>query len=256
MTTKKELRPTHDLIVCDICGRSILKGERTEAFLAPGGIRKIVCELCQARATHEGWIRESAHGDLPASRGPQREHRSLFGRFRGRGDAEPEPWEDVQAPGPDPEPGFEEEYAPPAFAEEPQPTPEEDREPAPAPPRSRPKDPRHVRAIPTNAEVKIERALGLFNGSEHTKTVAGIGRTLGTPYVSAMPNSIEPSHVDVVVAWELSWYRWRIDLGDSADAIVLLGKGEEYAELGVEDDSWNGVAAADGTLALGVVPEP
>ena len=64
---RKELRPTHDQIACDVCERTILKGERTEAFLAPGGQRKTVCELCTDRAHAEGWIRESAHGDLPAS---------------------------------------------------------------------------------------------------------------------------------------------------------------------------------------------
>ena len=45
----------------------------------------------------------------------------------------------------------------------------------------RPQDPRHVRAVPTNAQVKVERALELFNSSEHTRTIAGIARTLGEP---------------------------------------------------------------------------
>ncbi|MBA2504614.1 MAG: hypothetical protein H0V29_01565 [Thermoleophilaceae bacterium] len=35
-----------------------------------------------------------------------------------------------------------------------------------------------------------------------------------------------------------------------------IDKGEELSDLGVEEDSWNGVAAADGTLALGVVSDP
>lgn len=244
--TKKELRATHDLVACDICGRSILKGEHTEAFLAPGGERKVVCELCMARANHEGWIRESAHGDLPA-RMPQRERRSILGRLRRREeDPLPEPSEGVppavSGDAPPAEPGSEPDGAPEAEPDAP-----------PAPPRSRPKDPRHVRAIPTNAEVKIERALEMFNGSEHVRTVAGIARTLGSPWVSAVPSAAQPSQVDVTVAWELSWYQWRVDLGDSDESVVLVGKGEELAELELPDEHWNGVAGTDGTLAVGVV---
>src|SRR4051794_18992210 len=92
---KKELRPIHDDVSCDICGRTILKGERTEAYLAPGGQRHIVCELCTDRAYNEGWIRESAHGDMPASTRRPQERRSLIGRvFRRR---EPEPFTEPPA---------------------------------------------------------------------------------------------------------------------------------------------------------------
>src|SRR3954453_24237460 len=86
---KKELRPTHDEISCDICGRTILKGERTEPYLAPGGQRHLVCELCTDRAYNEGWIRESAHGEMQASTRRPQERRSLFGRMRRRREAEP-----------------------------------------------------------------------------------------------------------------------------------------------------------------------
>ena len=86
---KKELRPIHDDVSCDICGRTILKGERTEPYLAPGGQRHTVCELCTDRAFNEGWIRESAHEEMPASTRRPQERRSLFGRVRRRRDAEP-----------------------------------------------------------------------------------------------------------------------------------------------------------------------
>src|SRR5947208_3987899 len=86
---KKELRPTHDDVSCDICGRTILKGERTEPYLAPGGQRHLVCELCTDRAYNEGWIRESAHGEMPASTRRPQERRSLFGKMRRRRETGP-----------------------------------------------------------------------------------------------------------------------------------------------------------------------
>ena len=228
---RKELRPVHDNVSCEVCGRTILKGERTETFLAPGAERKNVCELCLARAEQAGWIRERAHGDLPAALLPREQRRSgLFAKLRGR--AEPTAAGEVE-----PEPG--ESAEPLADA------------PAP-PPRTRPKDPRHVRGIPTNAEVKVERALELFNDSEHPRTISGIARTLGPPWVSAGPDPEAPSEVIVTVAWELSWYRYRVDLGDAEQPVALLEKGEELDELPEGERDWNATAAADGALTVGV----
>src|SRR5439155_1081953 len=93
-------------------------------------------------------------------------------------------------------------------------------EPPPAPPPTssptRRRDARHVRAVPTNAQVKVERALELFNSSEHVRTIGGIARTLGEPWVCATPLHEAPSEVAITVAWELSWYRYRVDLGGAA----------------------------------------
>src|SRR5437868_13130518 len=120
---KKELTTDEEARSCDICGRTILKGERTEPYLAPGGRRKTVCELCIPRADHEGWIRESAHADVPATRARPQPRRSLTGRLRemlasgdGDGELQPEP----EAP-----PVFEDDGAEPA-------PPPREREPVPA----------------------------------------------------------------------------------------------------------------------------
>ena len=250
---KKELRPVHDDVSCDICGRTILKGERTEAYLAPGGQRHIVCELCTDRAYSEGWIRESAHEEMPASTRRPQERRSLFGRMRRRREAEaPEPvFSD------DPVLGDSNGGAP-VFDDDPTDAESESGSPAPAPlapaspPPSRRRDARHVRAVPTNAQVKVERALELFNSSEHVKTIGGIARTLGEPWVSAAPLSEAPSEVGIVVAWELSWYRYRVDLGDADDPVTLVSKGEELEELDESMRAWNASALADGRLAVGV----
>jgi hypothetical protein len=254
---KKELRPIHDDVSCDICERTILKGERTEVYLAPGGQRHVVCELCTDRAYNEGWIRESAHMDMPASTRRPQERRSLFGRMRKRRDGagEPPPPEeppvfedDLDTNGGDPvqEPAFEA-----GAAGEPPPPPPPPA-PTPSPPPSRRRDARHVRAVPTNAQVKVERALELFNNSEHVRTIGGIARTLGEPWVSALPLHEAPSEVSIVVAWELSWYRYRVDLGDADDPVTLLAKGQELDELDEAMRDWNASAGSDGKLAVGV----
>ncbi|MEA2478190.1 MAG: hypothetical protein QOJ07_112 [Thermoleophilaceae bacterium] len=256
---RKELRPTHDLISCDVCGRTILKGERVEAFLAPGGQRKSVCQLCVDSAHNEGWIRESAHMDSPASLRRPEPRRGLLGRFRrgqgagalpsidGAGDdyAGAEPGSDgaFDDAGPD---GAQDQGG--GYEPEPEAAPP----PPPPPRRSQPKDPRHVRAVPTNAQVKVERALELFNKSAHPKTIAGIARTLGEPWVCALPLEDAPSEVSLVVAWELSWYRFRIDLGDEHDPVTLTGKGHELDELPEAERDWNATAVGDGRIGVGV----
>ena len=196
---KKELRPFHDIVACDVCGRTILKGERTEAYLAPGGERHAVCGLCFVSAEHEGWIRESAHDQLPA-RGPRpQERRPLFGRLRRRSP-------DIgDGASPDAADGAY-EGAGTAELPESQPVAANGDPGAPPAPRRRPppKNPRQVRGIPTTAEVKVERALEAFNASDHHRTVAGLTRSLGLPWVAALPDPDAPSTVTVVVAWEIS----------------------------------------------------
>jgi len=126
-------------------------------------------------------------------------------------------------------------------------------EAAPPPrPRSRPQSPRHVRAVPTTAEVKVERALELFNGSGHQRTVAGLARTLGPPWVSALPDPNQASAVSVLVAWELSWYRYRVDLGDEADPVMMLDKGEELDQIEEPFRAWNAGLDQDGRVVAGL----
>src|SRR5436305_11646813 len=143
---KKELRPTHEDVSCDICGRTILKGERTEAYLAPGGQRHTVCELCTDRAYNEGWIRESAHGEMPASTRRPQERRSLFGRMRRRRDAS----EPMEVPADEyfehEPPGLNGGEPPAALPAEPYEAAAASEPPPPPPPRRR--EARHVRAVP------------------------------------------------------------------------------------------------------------
>ena len=242
-SVKKELRPIHDHVACDVCERTILKGERTETFLSPDGRRHQVCDLCYARAEHHGWIRESTAGDLPARPARPEPRRSLFGLGRKR---RPEPAEEpVERYAEADEPGAANGAEPAEYdtGEEPQPEPRR--------PRTRPKDPRHVRAIPGTPGARVERALELFNSSEHQRTVAGLARTLGPAWVAAIPDAVAPSTVDVVVAWELSWYRFRVDLGDDRDPVTRVENGEELEQIDENLREWNATVDADGRLVEG-----
>jgi hypothetical protein len=255
---KKELRPVHDAVSCDVCGRTILKGERAEPYLAPGGHRRLVCDLCAPRAQHHGWIRESAAGDMPARMPRNEPRRGVLGRLRKRRPAAQPSAEDEarlaeqeSMYGGDTLDGNGAPRGADGVRLKPDPGEEA---PAPAPPpraRTRPQSPRHVRAVPTTAEVKVERALDLFNGSAHQRTVAGLARTLGPPWVSALPDPNQASAVSVLVAWELSWYRYRVDLGDEADPVMMLDKGEEIDQIEESLRAWNAELNDDGRVVPG-----
>ena len=63
MARTRDIRTNQQDVSCDVCGRTLLRGERAEPFLA-GGSRRQVCDLCAARAQQEGWIRESGADEL------------------------------------------------------------------------------------------------------------------------------------------------------------------------------------------------
>jgi len=223
----RDIHTNQSDLACDICGRTLLRGEHAETFLA-GGARREVCDLCTARAQHEGWIRESG-GDELELRHTRHDGRgrSFLDRLRSRRERARE----VQA-----------EDAELAHHEE------ADAPPRPAP--EAPRRPRHVRAVPTNADLKMQRALELFNSSDHTRTVGGVARSLGAPGVSVRPRTDRPSVVTITVMWELSWYRFEIDLSDEAGGVRRDAQGDELSELSDDEQAINAAADERGALHL------
>jgi len=214
----KDIRPSTAITVCDVCGRTLLRGEHAEVYI-DGGVRRSVCELCKPRALHEGWLREGTVPTYDAGQTTSSRRGSLLSRLRRRRESPPDATEGPVAEPPPPEPG------------------EPAAEPAPRPraPRKRTREPgrepRHVRAVPMGASQKIASAIEVFNNSEHRRTVAGVARSLGAPDVSIHPNEEHSSLVDIVASWELCWYRYEVDLSDEVPVVRVAAQGYELDEL-------------------------
>jgi hypothetical protein len=226
----------------------MLRGERAEIYLN-GGVRRSVCELCTSRALHGGWIREGTIPDYGETSTRVDRRRSLLSRLRSR--AQPL----VPAVGEPAAAELADHRADPVPDPAPAPAPAPVRaDPAPRPGRvrNRPgtREPRHVRAVPTSNEHKISSAVELFNSSEHPRTVAGIARSLGLPDVSVLPVAEHPSTVNVVVAWELCWYRYEVELSDEVPTVRVSGQGYELDELEPEERRGNALADDRGLLSL------
>src|SRR4051794_7005112 len=259
--TRKSITTNPAVVTCDVCGRTLLRGEHADVFIA-GGQRRSVCELCTGRAVHEGWIREGLDDVVARSRdGRHRKGGSLLSRLRSRRSepAHHEPPAPRDPFGPDvyADDGYgDEDYVlPPEPVEAHAPAPVAAPGPAPVAAHG-PAEPvdhtlyeqRSVRGVPTNAELKVARAMELFNQSPQVRTVAGVARSLGAPIVSARPSRTEGSVVTIVVAWELSWYRFEVDLGNEAAGVRVTAQGSELSELDTIDQTPNAAADDGGRL--------
>jgi hypothetical protein len=211
---------------CDVCGRTLLRGERAHPYLE-GAARRVVCELCTGRAQREGWLREGMVPPYDGRDSSSNRRRPLLRRRRRR-EASPEPAE-----------------VPPVA---------ENHEPAPVPAaprrRARVTEPRHVRAIPASPEQRIVAAIEAFNASEHPRTIAGIARSLGAPAVAVKATERTPGNVQILVAWELCWYRYDADLRDDPGTVRLEDQGSELDELAPGELEPNALADEAGALRL------
>jgi hypothetical protein len=226
----KAIHTSHTVTTCDVCGRTLLRGEHADVFIS-GGSRRMVCELCTARAANGGWIREGLDDSLGVRDRSRGGDRSILTRLRQRREAAREAWETANGQDAASAPARPGRRARPYEVAMPQPAPD-----------------RPVQAVPTTADLKIARALDMFNESEHPRTVAGVARSLGAPIVTVRPARATGSVVSIVVGWELCWYRYEVDLADEAAGVRMIEKGSELAELAGPDRAPNAAAGDTGEL--------
>jgi hypothetical protein len=99
-------------------------------------------------------------------------------------------------------------------------------------------------------EVSILEAAELFNGSSYRRTVGGIAKSLGQARASVVPLSGSNGEIAVTVAWDLSWYQYRVS-PDSQQPVRLERRGHELEELEDSFKTWNAHVEDEGRL----VPE-
>jgi hypothetical protein len=230
----RDIRVSTQQTTCGVCGRNLLRGEQAEKYVA-GGERRWVCALCVSRALQDGWVREGTVSPYERGKDERERRRPLLPRLRALLGGLLSDGEAVE--------------------------PEEDRDLgyrvfrgenrlAPVRAAGTMREPRHIDAFPTNPDQKISSALRAFNGSEHTRTIAGVARSLGPPSVTIVPAEMEASVVRLVAAWELCWYRYEIDLADELPVVRVAARGAELDELDPTELECNASADEDGVLAL------
>jgi hypothetical protein len=96
-------------------------------------------------------------------------------------------------------------------------------------------------------EQQMVEAADIFNASDYRRTVGGIAKSLGAPRASIVPLSGVSGELVVSVAWDLTWYQYRVS-PDSAQPVRLAERGHELGELDAKYQSWNANIEDDGRL--------
>jgi hypothetical protein len=96
-------------------------------------------------------------------------------------------------------------------------------------------------------ELAMVEAADHFNASQYRRTVGGIAKSLGGPSVSIVPLSGVNADVVVTVAWEISWYQYRVT-PDSSQPVRLADRGHELEELETSFTEWNAHMEDDGRI--------
>ncbi len=99
----------------------------------------------------------------------------------------------------------------------------------------------------SESELAVVEAADIFNASDYRRTIGGIAKSLGQPSASVVPLSGVTGELVVTVAWDISWYQYRVT-PDSAQPVRLAERGHELDELETSFTSWNAHVDEDGRV--------
>jgi hypothetical protein len=102
-------------------------------------------------------------------------------------------------------------------------------------------------------ELAMAEAADFFNESDYRRTIAGIAKSLGEPNASIVPLSGTSSEVVLTVAWDISWYQYRVS-PDSAQPVRLAERGHDPHQLEAMFTGWNAKLTGDGRIVPDISP--
>ena len=110
-------------------------------------------------------------------------------------------------------------------------------------------EPEPERALPVPAARALERGVDAFNSSAYRRTVASIAKSLGVPRASVVVLSGNRPDAIVTVAWEISWYQYRVE-AERGGHVRLEDRGDDPGAIDQRWRDWNAQVAPDGQLTL------
>jgi len=93
----------------------------------------------------------------------------------------------------------------------------------------------------------LVEATDVFNASQFRRTVEGIAKSLGPPRASVVPLSGPSGEHVITVAWDLSWYQYRVSFEPSRQ-VRLVERGTEIEELAPAYTAWNAELSLEGRI--------
>ncbi len=96
-------------------------------------------------------------------------------------------------------------------------------------------------------EQALVEAAALFNESPYSRTIAAVAKSLGEARVSMLPLSGVNTEIVITVAWEISWYQYRV-VFESSQPVRLIERGHELSELAERFRAWNAHLDRQGRL--------
>jgi len=104
-----------------------------------------------------------------------------------------------------------------------------------------------LRRLSADEQAMFEAA-ELFNESPYRRTITGIAKSLGDARVSLLPLSGVNPEVVITVAWDISWYQYRVS-PEAGQIVRLAERGYELDDLDPRFAHWNGHLGPDGRVA-------
>ncbi len=90
----------------------------------------------------------------------------------------------------------------------------------------------------SDSEAALVEAADLFNASLFRRTIEGVARALGEPFVSVVPLSGVNGEVVLTFAWEITWYQYRVT-PEASQPIRLADRGADISEIEPVFQEWN-----------------